>query len=240
MADIVHVEGLTKDYGHNRGVFDLTFSVAPGEVLGFLGANGAGKTVTLRTLMGFIRADQGCARIAGLDCFAHRDRIQRTLGYLPGELALPPHMTADAFLRFQAQVRELHDLGRIQRLIEFFELDSSMRIGSMSKGNKQKVGIVCAFFHTPDVLLLDEPTTGLDLLMQRRFVELVQAERARGATVLMSSHLLGEVERLCDRVLFIRHGRRIMECKPAELTMDGALVNLYGEDALAGTWHDAS
>ncbi|MGN0073512.1 MAG: ABC transporter ATP-binding protein [Coriobacteriales bacterium] len=203
---VIQVRQLTKDYGGGRGVFDVSFEVRRGEVLGFLGSNGAGKTVTMRHLMGFIRPQAGSAQIFGLDCFKQRAQIQGRLGYLPGEIAMDEQLTGRQFLRFAAKMRGLSSTQRMEELIERFELDPSARIGRMSKGTKQKVGLVAAFMARPDVLLLDEPTSGLDPLMQNRFIELVLEERDRGATVFLSSHIFEEVERCCSRVAFIREG----------------------------------
>ena len=238
-APVIEVRHFTKDYTCGRGVFNVSFAVRTGEVVGFLGANGAGKTVTMRALMGFIRPDEGSVSIGGRDCFAERAAVQKTLGYLPGELALPADMTAEGYLRFVARMRGLGDLARMRALIEFFELDTRMRIGRMSKGTKQKVGIVSAFMHAPDVLLLDEPTSGLDLLMQRRFVELVRAEKRRGTAILLSSHLLGEVESTCDRALFVRQGKLVAQhAGGAALTLEKTLENLYGETYADAMWKD--
>lgn len=203
----IEVKNLVKDYGRGRGVFDVSFAVERGEVFGFLGSNGAGKTVTMRNLMGFIRPESGTVRIEGLDCFVDRARIQRGLGYLPGEIACMDEMTGSAFLEFMVRMKGLRDRARMLELVEFFELDTARKIRKMSKGTKQKVGLVCAFMGRPDILLLDEPTSGLDPLMQSRFIELVLAEKERGATIMLSSHLFEEVERTCDRVAFIRAGR---------------------------------
>ena len=203
----IELVGATKDYGRGRGIFDVSFSVQPGEVVGFLGANGAGKTVTMRSLMGFIKLGAGSARIDGLDCFTERARIQATCGYLPGEVTCPPDMRGRDFIRFVADLKGIRDRARIDDLVERFELDLSARIGRMSKGTKQKVALVCAFMGAPRVLLLDEPTSGLDPLMQDRFADLVRAERRRGAAILLSSHVFPEVERVCDRVVFIRAGK---------------------------------
>lgn len=207
----ISLHGMTKDYGRGRGIFGVTLDVAQGQTVGFLGANGAGKTVTMRTLMGFIRPDSGTAAINGLDCFRDRARIQASLGYLPGEVACPGRMTGIEFLRFMADLNATGRRGdtrsRMDELVDRFDLDPSARISRMSKGTKQKVAIVAAFMGAPDVLLLDEPTSGLDPLMQERFVELVGEEHRRGATILLSSHMFPEIERTCDRVAFIRAGR---------------------------------
>ena len=154
---VIMAQGLTKDYGQGRGVFDLSFAVRQGEVFGFLGSNGAGKTVTMRHLMGFIKPQSGSAHIFGLDCFSERAAIQRRLGHLPGEMATPEDMSGLAFLEFMARLRKLDDRTRMNELMEHFELDPRPKIRKMSKGTKQKVGLVCAFMSHPDVLLLDEP-----------------------------------------------------------------------------------
>ena len=203
----IEIDRLTKDYGRGRGVFDLTFSVAQGEAFGFLGPNGAGKTTTIRHLMGFSRPQSGSCRIGGLDCLTQSPRIQKDLGYIPGEIALPDEMTGLEFLRFLARYRGVSDFSRAEALMARFELDPRGRIRRMSKGMKQKVGIVCAFMHDPAVLVLDEPTSGLDPLMQNRFIELVLEEKARGKTILLSSHMFEEVERTCDRVGILRQGK---------------------------------
>lgn len=207
MNHVIDVQGLTKDYGQDRGIFDLTFQVERGEVFGFLGPNGAGKTTTIRHLMGFIRPTAGRAAILGMDCFAQAAAIQARVGYLPGELSLMDDLTGDGFLRFMAQMRGMTDLSAAGELKELFRLDGRQSLRKMSKGTRQKVGLVCAFMARPDLLLLDEPTSGLDPLMQNRFVELLLREKARGATILLSSHMFEELERTCDRVAILRAGR---------------------------------
>ena len=207
MNHVIDVQGLTKDYGQGRGIFDLTFQVERGEVFGFLGPNGAGKTTTIRHLMGFIRPTAGQAAILGMDCFAQAAAIQAHVGYLPGELSLMDDLTGDGFLRFMAQMRGMMDLGTAGELKELFRLDGRQSLRKMSKGTRQKVGLVCAFMARPDLLLLDEPTSGLDPLMQNRFVELLLREKARGATILLSSHMFEELARTCDRVAILRAGR---------------------------------
>ncbi|MGI6070870.1 MAG: ABC transporter ATP-binding protein [Blautia sp.] len=207
---VIEINHITKDYGQGRGVFDVSFSVEKGEVLGFLGPNGAGKTTTIRQLMGFIRPDSGSLTIGGMDCFLEADQIQRTLGYLPGEIAFIDSMNGMEFLRFVARMRKMKDMARAQELMEMFELNPSGKLKKMSKGMKQKIGIVCAFMdEKADILLLDEPTSGLDPLMQNRFVELVLSEKKKGKTILMSSHMFEEIERTCDRAAIIREGRLV-------------------------------
>lgn len=207
MSDMIQVEHLTKDYGRGRGVFDVNFRVAPGEAFGFLGPNGAGKTTTMRHLMGFVRPDAGRVLIAGLDCFSAARQVQQKVGYLPGELSLAEDMTGDGFLRFVARMKRVPGGGRTKELCDRFEVDGKSRIRRMSKGQKQKIGLVCAFLADPEVYLLDEPTSGLDPLMQNRFLELLEEEKRRGKTILLSSHLFEEVERVCDRTAVLRAGR---------------------------------
>ena len=207
MNHVIDVQGLAKDYGQGRGIFDLTFQVEQGEVFGFLGPNGAGKTTTIRHLMGFIRPTAGRAAILGMHCFTQAAAIQAHVGYLPGELSLMDDLTGDGFLRFMAQMRGMTDLSAAGELKELFRLDGRQSLRKMSKGTRQKVGLVCAFMARPDLLLLDEPTSGLDPLMQGRFVELLLREKARGATILLSSHMFEELERTCDRVAILRAGR---------------------------------
>lgn len=204
---IIEINDLTKSYGQNKGVFQLSLSIGQGEVFGYLGPNGAGKTTTIRHLMGFLKPQQGSCRIKGLDCWKKASEIQVSLGYLPGEISFFDDMTGLQFLNFIASLRKLKDLSYMEALIKAFELDGRGKIKKMSKGMKQKLGLICAFMHDPEVLILDEPTSGLDPLMQNRFIELILNEKMRGKTILMSSHSFEEVERTCDRVGIIKQGR---------------------------------
>lgn len=206
---IIEVEHLTRDYGGGRGVFDVSFQVAAGEVFGFLGPNGAGKTTTIRHLMGFLKAKEGGCRINGLDCFRDREKVQQMLGYLPGEISFFDDMTGIEFLDFVSGYRKDKGDSRRKELMDMFDLNPHGKIKKMSKGMKQKVGIVAAFMHDPQILILDEPTSGLDPLMQNRFIELVEAEREKGKTILMSSHMFEEVERTCHRIGIIRAGKLV-------------------------------
>lgn len=206
---VIEIKNLTKDYGQGRGVFDVSFHVKEGEVLGFLGPNGAGKTTTIRQLMGFIKPDSGSLSIRGMDCFKQADVIERSLGYLPGEIAFMDSMSGMEFIRFISRMKKMDDLGRAPELMERFELMADGKIKKMSKGMKQKIGIVCAFMQDPDILILDEPTSGLDPLMQNKFVELILQEKDRGKTILMSSHMFEEVEKTCDRAAIIREGKLV-------------------------------
>ncbi|GHU71818.1 hypothetical protein FACS1894184_19080 [Clostridia bacterium] len=185
---VIKIERLTRDYGNNRGVFDLSFTVDEGEAFGFLGPNGAGKTTTIRHLMGFIKPKQDSAAICGLDCWRESDKIQKRLGYIPGEISFFDDMSGTEFLRFTAKYRGTGNT-REREMLDRFELSPKGKIKKMSKGMKQKIGIVAAFMHDPEILILDEPTSGLDPLMQNRFIELVEHEKKRGKTILMSSHM---------------------------------------------------
>lgn len=217
VMSIVKVDGLTRDYGAGKGVFDLSFSIDRGEVLGFLGPNGAGKTTTIRNLMGFIRADAGVVNIMGMDAWKDGSKIMKDVGYLPGEISFPDNLTGWQFIKLNAELRGMGDLSRAERLIGDFGIDTSVKLKKMSKGMKQKVAIVCAFMHDPSVLILDEPTSGLDPLMQAEFVKLVNEEKSRGKCILMSSHIFEEVESNCDRIIMIKDGRLIAVVDPEDI-----------------------
>ncbi|NLK39672.1 MAG: ABC transporter ATP-binding protein [Clostridiales bacterium] len=206
MERVIEISNLTRDYGNGRGVFNLDFFIGKGEVFGLLGPNGAGKTTVIRHLMGFLRPQTGHCSIGGLDCWSESSKIQQKLGYIPGEINFFQDMTGAGFLDFLKTYKRVDGNGRMEELLERFELNPDVKIRKMSKGMKQKVGIVAAFMHDPEVLILDEPTSGLDPLMQNRFIELILEEKARGKTILMSSHIFEEVERTCHRVCIIREG----------------------------------
>jgi ABC-2 type transport system ATP-binding protein len=204
---MIEVNNLSKVYSNNKGIFDVDFKVNQGEVFGFLGPNGAGKTTTIRSLLGFTNPTKGSCAISGLNCRTKSAEIQKTLGYVPGEIAFFDNMTGMQFLKFMADMRGQKDSKRRDQLIEMFELDSDRKIRKMSKGMKQKVGLITAFMHDPKVIILDEPTSGLDPLMQKVFIELILEEKKRGKTILMSSHIFDEVDRTCDRTAIIKDGR---------------------------------
>jgi ABC-2 type transport system ATP-binding protein len=199
--------GLTKDYGNGHGLFDLDLAVAPGERFGFIGPNGAGKTTTIRLLMDLIRPDRGAATLLGMDSRRDSLAVKRRVGYLPGELVQFPGVTAGYVIGLLAGVRGGVDPARITALAERFDLDLGRRYETLSHGNKQKVGLIQAFMHRPDLIVLDEPTLGLDPLIQREFREVIKESVAAGATVFLSSHVLSEVELICDRIGLIRDGR---------------------------------
>ncbi|WP_068614451.1 ABC transporter ATP-binding protein [Paenibacillus tuaregi] len=206
---MLKVQRLSKQFANGRGVFDLSFSVERGEVFGFLGPNGAGKSTTIRHIMGFMKPDQGSVEVNGLNTWEKQGKVQKFMGYLPGEIAFMEGMTGRSFLGFMSRMQGLKDTARREELIERLQFDVNTPIRKMSKGMKQKVGIVAAFMHRPDVIILDEPTSGLDPLMQKVFVELVLEEKRRGTTFLMSSHSFPEIESTCDRAAIIKDGRLV-------------------------------
>ena len=206
---MLQVDHLTKDYGHGRGVFDVSFEVAQGEVFGFLGPNGAGKTTTIRHIMGFSRPQEGSTSVEGLDSWTNQYVIQRNLGYLPGEIALPDSMTGTAFIDMMAQLRGLTDRTYTDQMIAKFELEPAGSLKRMSLGVKRKLAIVTAFMHDPAILVLDEPTSGLDPIMQDTFIDFIKTEKTRGKTILLSSHIFAEVDATCDRIAIIRDGRLV-------------------------------
>lgn len=208
---LLEVSNLTKDYGFGRGVFDVSFHVDEGEVFGFLGPNGAGKTTTIRHIMGFSKPEQGSTTVDGMDGWRDADRIQRELGYLPGEIALPANLTGTQFIHYMAELRGVTDMTKTEHLLRTFDLDPSGRLKRMSLGMKRKLAIVTAFMHDPRILALDEPTSGLDPIMQETFIEFVLEEKRLGKTILLSSHIFSEVEATCDRIAIIKEGRIVSE-----------------------------
>ncbi len=210
MAPVISTQGLTKDFGNGRGLFDLDLEVAEGEVFGYLGPNGAGKTTTIRLLLDFIRPTAGGAELFGLNARTRSVELKRRIGYLPGELALYEKLTARELLAYFANLRSGVEQKEIDGLADRFDLDLDHRIRELSTGNRQKVGLVQAFMHRPELLVLDEPTAGLDPLMRNEFHALVREVTAEGRTVFVSSHVLAEVERDADRVGIIRQGRLVV------------------------------
>lgn len=214
---VLEVRNLTKDYGHGRGVFDISFSVEKGEVFGFLGPNGAGKTTTIRHIMGFSKPGEGTTSVNGRDCWTNYCLNQKELGYLPGEIALPESLTGTQFIKMMADLRGISDMSYTNYLIEKFELDPKGGLKRMSLGMKRKLAVVTAFMHDPDVLVLDEPTSGLDPVMQEVFIEFIKEEKKRGKTILLSSHIFSEVDATCDRIAIIKDGEIVSTVVAEEL-----------------------
>jgi ABC-2 type transport system ATP-binding protein len=217
MPAIIEVESLSKHYGSKRGIIDVSFQVEEGEIFGFLGPNGAGKTTTIRLLMALLRADAGTARIAGMDVWQQSVELKKVVGYLPGELALDPSLTGGQILEYFGHLRGGIDQGYLKQLITRLDFDPSRKFRQYSSGNKRKIGLIQAFMHRPRVLVLDEPTNGLDPLNQQEFDRMVKEVRGEGRTVFLSSHILTEVEQTCSRVAIIREGRLVRVSGVAEL-----------------------
>jgi ABC-2 type transport system ATP-binding protein len=207
MTAVIRTEKLTKFYGSHRGIIDVDLDVQKGEVFGFLGPNGAGKTTTIRLLLDLIRPSSGKAFVFDIESSADPSAIHRRIGYLPGEFTLYDRLTGGQTLEYFGNLRGGVDKAYQAKLVERFDLDPSRRFREYSKGNKQKVGLVAAIQHKPELLMLDEPTAGLDPLVQQTFFELMREQVKDGATVFLSSHILSEVEKSCDRVAIIREGR---------------------------------
>lgn len=209
MPFAIHTSKLTKFYGKARGIIDVDLQVEEGEIFGFIGPNGAGKSTTIRTLLSLIHKTSGEAKIFGLDCEKDKVPILSQVGYLPSEVFYYENMRAIDLLKYAESFYRKDCTARIKKLAEALDLDLSRKIEDMSLGNKKKVGIVQGLLHSPRLIILDEPTSGLDPLVQRTFFDLIKEENDRGATVLFSSHILSEVQRLCHRVAIIKEGRNI-------------------------------
>jgi ABC-2 type transport system ATP-binding protein len=207
VTTIIQTEKLTKSYGAHRGVTDIDLEVNEGEAFGFLGPNGAGKTTTIRVLLDHIRPTSGRALVFGIETTVDPVAIHRRIGYLPGEFTLYDKLTGGQTIEYFANLRGGVEAAYQQQLIERLDLDASRKFKEYSKGNKQKVGLIVALQHRPDLLLLDEPTSGLDPLVQQTFYEVIREAKADGRTIFLSSHILSEVEKTCDRVAIIRDGR---------------------------------
>ena len=209
MTHAIETQNLTKRYGTARGITNINLSVERGEIFGFIGPNGAGKSTTIRTLLGLIRKTSGSATVLAYDIEKQRKDLLAHVGYLPSEVFYYDGMRARDLLTYAASFYPGNFSDRIEQLASRLELDLTKRIDDMSLGNKKKVGIIQGLLHRPDLIILDEPTSGLDPLAQRTFFDLIREENQRGATVLFSSHILSEVQNICDRVAIIRDGRII-------------------------------
>jgi len=217
----IRTSKLSKDYGTGRGLFELDLEVSPQEVFGYLGPNGAGKTTTIRLLMDMIRPTSGAAYVFGLDCRRDSIAVKRRVGYLPGDLPQFGSLRGREVVAYLAGMRGGVDSRVVRALAERFDLDLSRRFREYSSGNKQKLGILLAFMHRPELLVLDEPTGGLDPLNQQEFYQLLRETRDGGATVFLSSHILYEVEHVCDRVGILRAGRLVRVAELDELRASG-------------------
>jgi ABC-2 type transport system ATP-binding protein len=204
---VIEVSHLTKYYGKSRGIVDVSFDVKEDEIFGFIGPNGAGKSTTIRLLLSLIHPTSGSAKVFGKDVTTQGPEIRRDIGYLPSEVFYYEGMKVIDLLKYSASFYDHDCTQRMRELSELMELEMNRRISDLSYGNKKKVGIVQGLLHSPKLLFLDEPTSGLDPLMQRKFFDLIRKENARGVTVFFSSHILGEVQRLCNRVGIIREGK---------------------------------
>ncbi len=221
MDAAIKTEQLTKSYGKNHGIRDVDLEVDEGEVFGFLGPNGAGKTTTIRMLLGFMRPTGGRAEVFGLDTQRESVEVRARVGNLPGEFALENRTTGEDLLKFFARLRGVGSLGYARELAERFGADLHRPMRRLSRGNKQKIGLIQAMFHRPPLLILDEPTGGLDPLVQEEFLDVVEETKAEGRTVFFSSHVLSEVERVSDRVGIIRSGE-LVAVEPTHRLVDKA------------------
>jgi ABC-2 type transport system ATP-binding protein len=211
METIIQTTNLTKSYGKNRGITDVNITVRKGDVFGFLGPNGAGKSTTIRTLLDFIRPTGGSASIFGLDCQKDSLAIRRRIGYVPGDANLYGHMTGWKYLRYIGGIRGHYDEASAKKYAERFDIRLDRKVREYSSGMRQKVIIIQALMNDPDLVIMDEPTKGLDPLVQQTFMDVIREEAARGKTIFMSSHVLSDVEKVCNRVAIIKEGRIVAE-----------------------------
>lgn len=207
--ETIEIKDLTKYYGSGRGVFDINLTIKKGEMVGFVGTNGSGKTTTIRSLMGFIKPTNGHVYVNGLESWENASEISKHIGYVPGEIAFPDLPTGTAFLKSQAEYFNLKDMSYANELVSRLQLDPRANLKRMSKGMKQKTALVAALMNNADILILDEPTTGLDPLMRDSFLEIIKEEHKKGKTIFMSSHMFNEMEDTCDRVALISDGHII-------------------------------
>ncbi|TCN25184.1 ABC transporter ATP-binding protein [Mesobacillus foraminis] len=206
---MIEVNNLTKEFSNKKGLFDVDFKVEKGQIFGYLGPNGAGKSTTIRHLLGYVKPQKGQAKINGFDCWSESEKIHGQLGYIPGEIAFVEGMSAVDFLNLMSGMRGTKSNEKRNELIARFDLDIKTPVRKMSKGMKQKLAIISAFMHDPEVIILDEPSSGLDPLMQREFVDLLHEEKKKGKTILISSHIFSELEDTADIIAIIRHGKLI-------------------------------
>ncbi len=207
MNPTIKLDRLTKDYGSGRGIFDVSLEIGEGEMFGFVGTNGSGKTTTIRNIMGFLLPTSGHSYVNGLESWSRSSDVIKDIGYVPGEIAFPDLRTGTEFLKSQADFLKIKDMTYANELIERLQLDPRAPLRRMSKGMKQKTAIVAALMADKKIIILDEPTTGLDPLMRDVFLDIIKAEHKKGKTILMSSHMFGELQDTCDRVALIRNGK---------------------------------
>lgn len=224
MSDGISIKGLTKEYGGTLALDNLDLEVKKGEVLGYLGPNGAGKTTTLRLLLGLIRPSSGSATILGLDCQSQKEQVHAQVAYVPGDTNLWPSLSGGETLDLLGNLHGSYDRVYRAELVKLFDLDESKKVRSYSKGNRQKVSLIAGLMTRADVLIMDEPTSGLDPLMEQIFRDCILEAKNRGQTVLLSSHILGEVEALCDRVAILRAGKLVEVGTLSELRHLSALL----------------
>ncbi len=244
--DVIHTTGLTKYYGRSRGIIDLNLTVSEGEFFGFIGPNGAGKSTTIRTLLGLVKSTSGSAMVLGEDIAREKTKILAQIGYLPSEAMFYSGMRVRDILKLSANLRKKDCSAKARELCERLQLDTARKVEELSYGNRKKVAIVCALQHEPRLCILDEPTGGLDPLIQREFFAILRERNKRGTTIFLSSHVLSEIQRNCTRAAIIREGR-IIACDSVEalsqtsakrVTIHGKvdLSGLAGIRDLQGTW----
>ncbi len=214
---VIETKKLTKDYGNGRGIFDLDLSVCEGEMVGYVGTNGSGKTTTIRHIMGFLKPTSGEVFVTGLSSWEHSSEIVKKIGYVPGEIAFPDLKTGIEFLQCQADFWGLSDMSYANELIERLQLDPRANLKRMSKGMKQKTALVAALMNNAPIIILDEPTTGLDPLMRATFLDIIREEHKKGKTIFMSSHSFDELEKTCDKVALINDGKIVDVCDMYEI-----------------------
>lgn len=214
---LIELHDLTKDYGEKKGIFNLNLNIEKGEMVGFVGTNGSGKTTTIRNILGFIKPTSGSVSVNGLSSWEHSAEIAKMIGYVPGEIVFPDLHTGTKFLKSQAEFLHLKDMSYANELIERLQLDPSANLRRMSKGMKQKTALVAALMNDAPIIILDEPTTGLDPLMRQTFLDIIKEEHKKGKTIFMSSHSFEEIESTCDKVVLINNGHIIDICSMNEI-----------------------
>ena len=231
MANVIEINGLTKTYGKNRGVEDVSLTVREGDIFGFIGPNGAGKSTTIRSMLGFLNYDKGTIKILGMDSIKDREEILMQVGYMPSEAWFYPSMRVSDVIRYSADIRGLDCRDEAEKICERMKVDTNKKIRELSLGNRKKVSIVCAMQHRPKLFVFDEPTGGLDPLMQKHFFELISEYVSKGATCLLSTHVLSEVNRYCKSAAIMRDGRLTMLDSP--LIDDDTFLRFYEDEDLA-------